>query len=82
MEPKIVALADAKELPGQVRPFKRGAPSDVRRWPHSYTIRVLKSDANAFRQACFDRKVEPADVLRKFMQSFVDRSQGEPETNS
>ena len=52
-------------------PPKRGAPSDVRRWPKSFTLRCSADSIEQFKVACWKHNREASDVLREFMDAFI-----------
>jgi hypothetical protein len=54
-------------------PPKRGAPSDVKRWPGTFTFRVAPDALKAFKHACWKKNLDPAGVLRDFMDAFASR---------
>lgn len=67
MKQKIVRLV-SPEITG---PPLRGAPSDVKRWPQTWSIRVNVDEIKAFKHAAWAQKSEPAQLVREFMNAFA-----------
>jgi hypothetical protein len=64
---KVVRLV----APTITGPPPRGRPSDVKRWPSTYSMRVNIDEIKAFKQAAWAKGEEPAALLRAFMKAFV-----------